>query len=90
MSMDRAKLEADHQRDRFEHHLRQFVRKWTPKDPFNRQEMQSDLCMLMRDAMQAQAATLSYGVEMYAASTFHQMALQPLCVIFEKPEKEPG
>lgn len=88
MSIDRAKMEADLQRDRFEHRLRHFVREWAPDNDRDRYEMQSQLCGLMRDAMQSQSAVISYWLEMHAAQNFLMMALQPLNVIFEKPEKK--
>lgn len=71
----------------FEDRLRQFVREWAPDNDRDRYEMQTQLSLLLRDAMQSQAAMFSQGVERYASIMLRQASLSPLNVIFDKPEQ---
>lgn len=70
----------------FEDRLRHFVREWAPDNDRDRYEMQLQLCMLLRDAMQSQTETFARGIDHYASQQLLQASLHPLNVIFDKPE----
>jgi hypothetical protein len=81
-AIDRAKREYP-ARHVFEERLRGFVREWAPNNDRDRYEMQLQLTMLLRDAMQSQTEIFARGVDRYASQQLLAMSLSPLSVIME-------
>jgi hypothetical protein len=71
----------------FEDRLRHFVREWAPENDRDRYEMQTQLSLLLREAMQSQTETFARGIDRYASQQMLTISLAPLNVIFEKPTK---
>jgi hypothetical protein len=88
MSIDHFKARAEESRRIFEDRLRHFVREWSPDNDRDRYEMQTQLMMLMRDAMRSQSSMYAMGVEGYAARNLEMASLSALSVIF-KPDAKP-
>ena len=84
MSVDEAKMRAEVSRNIFADRLRYFTDRWGPKGPRDLYDFQMDMTRLMVDAMRHKSDCLSYGVETYAAATFTELSLRPLCVIHEQ------
>jgi len=85
-TVQKAGLRARASSDRFAEHLRFFVERWAPKDPFDRDEFQRDMMHLFVDAMRNQTDHVSLGFEIYASDMFRQRAMAPLHAIFEPPK----
>jgi hypothetical protein len=85
-AINRESMIAHRARLIFEDRLRHFVRQWAPDNQRDRSEMQIQLCMLLRDAMQSQAETFSAGVERYASMALQNASLAQLKVILEEPK----
>jgi len=88
MTLDYMKQQEEMRRRFFEDHLRNFVREWAPENDRDRYAMQTQLMLLMRDAMQSQGAVYSLGVEGYAARALEVRSLSPLNAIFTPEEKK--
>lgn len=76
------------ERGMFEFELSEFVRRWGPRNPYERIEFQQHMLRLMTSAMHSQSATMAYGIEFYASHIFLHRSLEPLHVIMQEPKRE--
>lgn len=87
-NLNHARQTVDRAREVFEGRLRHFVREWSPDNDRDRYEMQTQLSILMRDAMQLQNATFSLGIDRYVSQQLEQSAIASAYHgIFDKGDK---